>query len=179
MNAIEYERQKELTDDFDSVRLRPIKDEDTDLIVRWRNNPVIRSQFIFRELFSSEMHRRWLSEKVYTGSVIQYIIEVEKNPIGSIYLRDVNLKNESGEFGIFIGEIGYHGKGYGTIATKMFVKYCFELGFHRIFLRVLDTNAAAQRSYIKAGFEYEGTARDMVYIDGIRYNVTFMSVIAK
>ena len=36
----------------DKVTLRPITDADTDLIVRWRNDPAVQQFFIFREPFS-------------------------------------------------------------------------------------------------------------------------------
>ena len=38
----------------DKVTLRPITDADTDLIVRWRNDPAVEQFFIFREPFTPE-----------------------------------------------------------------------------------------------------------------------------
>lgn len=177
MNKIEYGTLAPVLGGVPELRLRPIQDSDTDNIVLWRNKEEVRSQFIFRDTLTPEMHRNWLRDKVYTGLVIQYIIEWDGRSIGSVYLRDIDLKNESGEFGIFIGETGERGKGIGSLTAKAFTEYCFELGFHRIFLRVLDTNAIAKGSYVKAGFILEGTARDMVYIGGVRYDVTFMSIL--
>ena len=162
------------------MRLRPIQDDDTENIVQWRNSQAVQSQFIFRDILTAEMHMNWLYSKVYTGSVIQYIIEIGMEsfiPVGSIYIRDIDTQNESGELGIFIGEADYRSKGYGTLAIKTFVPYCFSLGIHRIFLKVLSSNYVAQSSYIKSGFIKEGEAKDMLYIDGKRLNVTFMSII--
>lgn len=162
------------------LKLRPIQDKDTHFIVKWRNTDFVRNNFIFRETFTSEIHKKWLYDKVYTGNVIQYIIEIDKMnmPIGSVYLRDIDLQNESGEFGIFIGEKGYIGKGYGTSAAKTFIHFCFSLGFHRIFLRVFDNNLIAEKSYANVGFCKEGIARDMVLLDGKRQNIVFMSIIS-
>ena len=58
----------------EKVVLRPITDADTDNIVRWRNTPSVRDNFIFRQTFTPEMHRNWLKTKVATGEVVQYII---------------------------------------------------------------------------------------------------------
>ena len=123
------------------------------------------------------MHQDWLEKKVYQGLVIQYIIEQDGNSIGSVYLRDVDLRNESGEFGIFIGEADAIGKGIGRSVTTVFTEQCLKWGFHRIVLRVFSNNTAAIKCYKMAGFEFEGEAKDMVYIDGTRYDVTFMSMI--
>ena len=89
-----------------SLILRPITLDDTDLIVKWRNNPSVVQNFIFREKFTKEMHENWMHGKVETGQVIQYIVEEKKagRPIGSVYFRDVNEAYDSAEFGIFIGE---------------------------------------------------------------------------
>ena len=54
----------------EKVVLRPITDADTDNIVRWRNTPSVRDNFIFRQTFTPEMHRNWLKTKVATGETV-------------------------------------------------------------------------------------------------------------
>ena len=75
-----------------AVRLRPIADADTDLIVKWRNTPSVVQNFIFRQTFTPEMHRSWLATKVATGQVVQYIIidKADDKPVGSVYYRDID-----------------------------------------------------------------------------------------
>jgi len=65
------------------------------------------------------------------------------------------------------------------LAAQIFLSYCFTLGFHRIFLRVLAENEAAQKSYAKVGFSKEGVARHMVYLEGARRDIIFMSIVNK
>lgn len=66
------------------------------------------------------------------------------------------------EYGIFIGEESARGKGLGTETARLFTDFGFAgLHLHRISLRVLAENAAARRSYEKAGFVQEGIFRDM------------------
>ena len=56
--------------------------------------------------------------------------------------------------------------------------YAFkDLKLHRVFLRVFKNNTAAVTSYKKVGFEVEGIARDMVYLDDEYHNMIFMSMI--
>lgn len=164
----------------DAVKLRPITLQDTPLVVRWRNNPMVMKNFIFQEIFTEEIHNQWMNTKVASGEVIQYIIEEKETgrSIGSVYLRDIDWENESAEFGIFIGEDDARGRGYGTEATKKFVEYMFQvLHLHRIFLRVLDGNESAWRSYEKAGFVKEGKFRHMVKIRGFFQDVIFMAIV--
>ena len=165
-----------------AVRLRPIADADTDLIVKWRNTPSVVQNFIFRQTFTPEMHRSWLAAKVATGQVVQYTIidKADDTPVGSVYYRDIDNHNRSAEYGIFIGEESARGKGLGTETAKLFTDFGFaELQLHRISLRVLAENTAARRSYEKAGFVQEGIFRDMELLDGQYRDVVFMARLAE
>ena len=165
-----------------AVRLRPIADADTDLIVKWRNTPSVVQNFIFRQTFTPEMHRSWLATKVATGQVVQYIIidKADDKPVGSVYYRDIDNHNRSAEYGIFIGEESARGKGLGTETAKLFPDFGFaELQLHRISLRGLAENTAARRSYEKAGFVQEGVFRDMELLDGQYRDVVFMARLAE
>ena len=165
-----------------AVRLRPIADADTDLIVKWRNTTSVVQNFIFRQTFTPEMHRSWLATKVATGQVVQYIIidKADDKPVGSVYYRDIDNHNRSAEYGIFIGEESARGKGLGTETAKLFTDFGFaELQLHRISLRVLAENTAARCSYEKAGFVQEGVFRDMELLDGQYRDVVFMARLAE
>ena len=160
------------------VRLRPITEADTDNIVRWRNNPEVLQFFIFREPFTRQMHENWLKTRVATGQVIQYIIEEKGSgrSVGSVYFRDVDQKNESAEYGIFIGEDDARGKGFGSETAKLFTDFGMDvLGIHRISLRLIGSNKAARRSYERAGFDMEGVFADMVKLDGQFTDIVFMA----
>ena len=162
------------------VSLLPITMEDTELIIRWRNNPNVQRNFVFREHFTDEMHINWMNNMVLAGKVVQFIIQdnASQKKIGSVYLRDIDKQFRSAEYGIFIGEDDYRGKGFGSESAKIIVNYGFHvMKLHRIFLRVLKSNAIAVSSYKKAGFEVEGIARDMVYLDGSYHDIIFMSMI--
>lgn len=180
MKGYDLEKQPVLTGE--KVVLRPITPEDTPRIVKWRNTPSVRENFIFREPFTPEIHQAWLRNKVATGQVVQYIILDRRNgnvPVGSVYFRDLDQNNSSAEYGIFIGEESARGQGIGTETARLFVKYGFEeLGLHRISLRLLKENEAAYRSYEKAGFQREGVFRDMVRLDGMYRDVVFMAVLS-
>lgn len=163
------------------VLLRPITLQDTPLIVKWRNNPAVKQNFIFRQTFTEEMHNKWMRDKVASGEVVQYIIEDRTSgmPVGSVYMRDVDLANQSAEYGIFIGEDDARGKGLGSETARLFLDYAFNvMNLHRVSLRVLSGNYGAERSYEKAGFKREGVFRDMVILDGEYRDVIFMAALA-
>lgn len=160
------------------LSLRPISLADTDLIVKWRNKPRVKKNFIFRDTFTPEIHEKWMNTNIEKGEAVQYIIEVKGIPVGSVYFRNIMELYHSGEFGIFIGEENAIGKGFGFEATKLFVGFGFSyLNFHRISLRVLSGNKDAYKVYSSVGFRQEGLFRDMVYIDGKYHDVIFMAML--
>lgn len=160
--------------------LKSISKEHTPLIVKWRNNPNVRNNFIFQETFTEEMHNGWLKNRVETGDVVQFVVYAKENnaPIGSVYLRDIDEKNERAEFGVFIGEDNARGKGYGTEATKLLCQYGFQkLGLHKIMLRVFSFNQSAIKAYENAGFVQEAYLKDEVKIGDKFYDIIYMAVI--
>ena len=163
-----------------SIYLRPMTYSDTDSIVRWRNTESVRKNFIYQALFTRESHENWIKTKVETGHVVQMIIceTATDKPIGSVYVRDIDYVHHKAEYGIFIGEESARGKGYGTEAARLMIRYCFEeLKLHRLFLRVYAENLQAIRSYEKAGFEKEAYLRDDVYVEGRYRDIVLMGIL--
>ena len=153
------------------IYLRPMTVEDTDFIVKWRNEDFVRRNFIYQKPFTKEGHLNWIETMVKTGKVIQFIIcTKEDKPVGSVYLRDIDEVHHKAEYGIFIGEKDALSCGYGTQAAKLMLRYSFEtLKLHKLMLRVLAGNDRAKRSYEKAGFVQEAYLREDVCLeDGYR-----------
>lgn len=178
----------------EKVYLRPITPEDTDRIVTWRNRDFVRKNFIYQKPFTREGHETWLKKQVEPGHVVQFIICVENagsgldkdsqawaegacREIGSVYLRDIDREKGEAEYGVFIGEEKALGQGYGTQAAKLMLDYGFKtLGLKKIFLRFLEDNAKALRSYEKAGFQMINNRRETVSLEqGVR-EVLFMEI---
>ena len=64
--------------------------------------------------------------------------------VGSVYIRDIDREHNKAEYGIFIGEAEARGRGIGTGAAKLMLRYCFqEEKLHRVYLRALAGNDRA------------------------------------
>lgn len=173
---------KEYKDESAGVYLRRMTGEDTDDIVAWRNSEGVRENFIYQELFTRESHENWIRTMVDTGRVVQMIICDLKTdrPLGSVYIRDIDRRHNKAEYGIFIGEAEARGRGAGTAAARLMLRYCFEEeGLHRIYLRAFADNLQAIRSYEKAGFEKEGLLKDDVRINGVYRDIVWMAAVGR
>lgn len=174
------------------VYLRPMTAADTAKIVKWRNKDFVRRNFIYQKPFTEEGHMAWFREQVEPGRVAQFIIclkeekagpygafqeSVKGREIGSVYLRDIDREAGTAEYGVFIGEEEALGRGYGTAAAKLALAYGFEtLHLQKIFLRLLEDNGGAKKSYEKAGFRViEGRRESVALEQGVR-EVLFMEI---
>ena len=137
------------------IYLRMMTREDTGRIVEWRNSDSVRRNFIYQKMFTRQTHEEWIRTHIETGNAVQMIIcnIADDKPLGSVYIRDIDRRHNKAEYGIFIGESAARGRGIGTAAAKLMIRYCFEAeGLHRVYLRALADNHQAIRSYEKAGF---------------------------
>ena len=150
----------------DNLKVRPITIEDTDLIVEWRNKPRVKRNFLVQKPFTYEGHVRWLHEKVETGKVRQFIMEEitagGTRPIGSVYIRDIDMEALTAEYGVFIGEDDALGRGYGNAIVEWAVKYARDMGLKKFMLRVFSDNMPAANSYVHAGFKPVFVEKDYV-----------------
>lgn len=171
---------REYSDASAGIYLRLMTYDDTDLIVAWRNSDGVRKNFIYQALFTRESHENWMKTMVETGKVVQMMIcdSASDKPLGSVYIRDIDRHHNKAEYGIFIGEPDARGRGVGTAAAKLMLRYCFEEeGLHRVYLRAFSDNIQAIKSYEKAGFVREGLLRDDVCIEGQYRDIVWMAAI--
>lgn len=158
------------------IHIRPITPDDTASVVAWRNKDFVRKNFIYQKPFTEEGHLTWLREQVEPGHVAQFIICLEDGTaIGSVYLRDIDREKKTAEYGVFIGEEKALSRGYGTQAARLMLAYGFgTLGLKKIFLRFLEDNVGARKSYEKAGFRMIEDRRESVCLEQGTREVLFM-----
>jgi RimJ/RimL family protein N-acetyltransferase len=98
--------------------------------------------------------------------------------IGEIELDGISYVRGESYVGIGIGEPEYQGKGYGTDAMNIILRYAFtELNLHRVSLTVFEYNPRAIRSYEKCGFRMEGRSREAFQREDRRWDVLHMGVL--
>ena len=91
--------------------------------------------------------------------------------IGDVALQGIDMANRSCSIGIGIAKSEDRGKGYGTEAIKLILRYgFFIMGMERITANTLEINFPAQRVLEKLGFVLEGKARKAVYFRGQRFD---------
>ena len=146
----------------------------------------------------SEYWRLLASNEAYPNSVKSikewFEKEIEKDPprmywftirsleddrlLGEIALDGASWFRGDSFVGISIGDRADWGKGYGTDAMRVILRYAFrELNLRRVTLDVFEYNPRAIRSYEKVGFVHEGRARQVLHREGQLYDLIFMGIL--
>jgi RimJ/RimL family protein N-acetyltransferase len=169
----------------EKVQLGPVKREYIESYLKWLNDSEL-TQYLAGYLpLTRMMEEDWIENlKKRTDTIIFAITTTKENDvekhIGNCGLHDIDWKNRTTEVGIMIGEKEYQGKGYGTEAMELLVKYGFEeVNLNRIYLRVHDFNIRAFKSYIKIGFIEEGRMRQAVFRKGKYHDTILMSILSE
>ncbi len=148
--------------------LRKMTIDDSEMIVRWRNQDWVRHNYIYRELFTLEGQREYYRSRVGTGEVVQ-LIACEKSPavrpVGCTILNDFH--GGHGEYGMFLGERDAAGKGYSSEMVRLTLGYGFHtLGLDEIVCRIFTDNTASVRGCERGGFAIVETIKDVRCSDG-------------
>jgi RimJ/RimL family protein N-acetyltransferase len=107
------------------------------------------------------------------------ILGPQDQPIGLLSLWDRTIPHQAAELSIWIGE-GYRNGGNGTEALRLALGYAFgELKLHKLYLRVLEYNTRAIRTYEKCGFRVEGILREEMKVNGHWHALVYMGILAE
>ncbi len=162
------------------IYLRPLEPtQDNHLYSTWMNDEEIRRYFSIYP--TSDTRGKERLEMLYKDGkhiILGVALNEDNRLIGLVGLKDINYINQSAEFYVIIGDHTIQGKGYGTEATKLMLRYGFtELNLNRIQTQDMEANIGGWRADEKAGFIYEGTLREAILRFGKYHNVKLYSIL--
>jgi RimJ/RimL family protein N-acetyltransferase len=163
------------------VRIRAIEKRDIDEIMKWINDPEVKSNLLMRYPVSQYQEERWIETALATDNQRNKTFALETKDgvyLGGIGLHKIDWENSNAEVGIVIGKKEYWNKGYGTDAMLAILDFAFnQMNLHRVYLRVFEFNQRGIRSYEKCGFQKEGVLRQDRYRQGRYYNTIMMGIL--
>jgi RimJ/RimL family protein N-acetyltransferase len=103
---------------------------------------------------------------------------VDDSLLGFCVLFHVDWRSNHAELGITLGDASKRGKGLGSDAIRVLLRFGFmELNLHRIYLVVQSENIRGIKSYEKVGFLHEGAEREAMLREGRYTDLVWMSVL--
>ena len=133
------------------VFLRKVEKDDMDLLFKWANDLLVRSNSFNSDIISYENHVKWFNKIIENPTVLQFILMDEDTPVGQIRL---NVDGEEAEIGYSIGS-EFRGKGYGhkmlqLIADKIDADYP---NIKTLVAKVKPDNIASNKLFEREGYE--------------------------
>ena len=164
------------------VKLRAYCKDDIKLAQEYLNQPEIMKNLVpgIPYPLTLESEEKWYESLIDSKDSYNFAIEDLKNGLylGGCFINNIDWKKSVVTVGIFIGNKDYLGKGYGTDAMKVLVKFIFdEMNINKVKLNVYLFNARAIRCYEKCGFKKEGVLRQEIFRDGKYYDEIVMGIL--
>lgn len=155
------------------IMLRPMKEEDAEYVVKWRNDPEIKKWMFNQEELTIEKHLKWF--RLPRKGRMDYVIcdkETEK-PIGTVNFT--NIKDKTAEAGKLLGDFSYLGKGYAKEAFGLWIDVGFNVfGFENIYVLTQTLNKRNIALNKKLGFKE--TEQKMITRNGKIFSVIKMDI---
>lgn len=148
------------------IYLRPTEPSDSDLVYYGKNNPEVRETlFLFSPMTLTQVQSEIQSWNDSKEIQLFTICTIEDNKaVGQTAFVRIDYVSRAAVFYIAIYDPESWSKGYGKEATKLMLKYAFDvLNLNRIQLHVFCSNTKAVEAYKKAGYVIEGTLRQAMY----------------
>lgn len=165
----------------EKVCLRAYRDEDILKAISFINDRELK-KFLTKQIpFPTTIweEEEWIqSQRGDESGEYNFAIEdiKTKKYIGGCGIHKVNWVARVAEVGIMIGDKNYWGKGYGTDAMKVLMKFVFEeMNMNKIRLSTFSFNERAIKCYKKCGYEVEGVLKNEVFKEGKYYDEIIMS----
>ncbi len=143
-------------------------------IRNWRNSGEIRKQMYNDNYITEEEHQMWYKSLKDREDIKVWVVYVDTMPIGVVDLIHLDYKNKITDWGFYIGNKKFKGKGLGKVILYNLMKYVFEkMNLHKMHTVVLENNTVAIYLYRKMGFKEEGILRKHLLRDN-KYNDLFI-----
>lgn len=167
---------------FEKIKLRALEPEDLELLYEWEND---NSYWVLSNTitpFSKYTLRRYLKnshKNIYETGQLRLMIDLiaEKKTIGAIDLFDFDPFHKRAGIGILIADENERKKGYGTMALKCLIAYCFTtLQLHQLYCNILSNNCESIELFRKLGFVQVAVKKDWIrssdgYIDELMFQL--------
>ncbi len=123
--------------------------------VNWLNDKEVYKYLETGGDYTYNALEQFLLEQERKDILFWAILKKDSNKhIGNIKIDPIDVENNSGEYGIMMGDRNEWGKGFAKEASKTIIEYCFEvLQLSKITLGVIENNISAVSLYENLGFK--------------------------
>ena len=138
------------------VTLRPMREEDAEFIIKWRNDPKIHKWLFSNDTITLQSHLEWFRNRKPNRLDFVICLLDSELPIGTVSYTNIDFENRKAEAGKMLGDRTQWGQGLATEAYRLWIVFGFEnLGLYYIYTQTLSTNLKNIRLNERLGFRIE------------------------
>jgi len=136
------------------LNLRPVQEQDCQLIWKWANDPYARAASFSSEPIPWDNHVRWFKSKLIDPHCFFYIATNRNGmPVGQVRCD----RNEDGTVISVSVDEKFRGSGVGSMIIELTSQKIFRTSDDQVIhAYIKQSNEASKRVFIKAGFRYVG-----------------------
>lgn len=171
----------------ENICLAPIDHEkDPEIESRWTHDPTylrLLSPELARPLSAAQIKKKYEAiekEMEESRNLFYFPIRMRSDDrlIGFARLSWIEWSNGNGYIDLGIGDAQDRGRGYGSEALRLLLRYAFaELNLHRLTAMMGAYNLCALHVFQKAGFVEEVRRRQSLYRDGQRWDLIHLGLL--
>ncbi len=157
--------------------LRPIKTEELELMLSWRNAPTVRLNMYTRHEIGLSEHLDWWSRTQARSDQQYFMYELDTVPLGVVAFNSLNELNKNSLWAFYASTTAP--KGAGIKMEYLALEYAFnKLGLHKLSCEVLAFNRTVIKLHEKFGFSVEGVFRDQQKVEDKFVDVFRLGILA-
>lgn len=133
-----------------SLKSRPAGSDDSPILLRWANDPVVRESSFNHATIGETEHEKWLKAKLDSPDSRIWIIDFDGTPAAMVRYDRIESCTAKVSFSV---STDFRGRGLGrSVLGTTFAMACKELAVSRVEGFVLSGNVASIKSFERAGY---------------------------
>ena len=164
-----------------ACKLRNVREEDLEMVRRWRMLPEITRYMYTDPEITAEDQKNWHEKVSASPSDRVWIVELTDGaiPVGLLSLSDIDFTHKRACWAYYIADDRARGKGLAKSLELNIYAYVFEvMGLNRLWCEVLSFNDRVVAIHEKFGSKVEGVLRQHICKNGEWFDLVRMAVLA-
>jgi UDP-4-amino-4,6-dideoxy-N-acetyl-beta-L-altrosamine N-acetyltransferase len=157
-------------------KLRPVEDDEIDLMLEWRNAPEVRKHMYTQQVIPREEHFVWWEATKRREDRQYFMYEFNQEPRGIVGFSSIDKAHNNSSWAFYAAPDAP--RGTGSRMEFLALNYAFNaLRLHKLHCEVLSTNEAVIRLHQKYGFRIEGVFREHFELNGRYVDIVRLGIL--
>lgn len=158
--------------------LRPIQENELEMIMHWRTMPDITKYMYTDPQLTMEGQKKWYYSLQDRKDMIAFMIEVDHTASGILNITDIDDTNKRCSWGYYMAVKENRSLKLAMALEWNLYDYVFDvLGMHKLEGEIFSFNKGVLRIHQMCGSEIEGVRKDHIFKNGEFYDVTVTGIL--